>query len=133
MHLFVITFWMQPCPAGFYCPNKGELPKECPLGYYSNATGSVVCYICPEGHRCEMASSKPIPCTTGYYSSAGNITCSPCPAGHQCVNGAAPTQCAIGSWLLHFANTWFDWLIWQQPVLWGGYSIRNNELYRIKP
>ncbi len=106
MHGF-INFWylflnsnsvsfLQLCPEGFYCPNPTELPKACPLGYYSNSTGETTCKICPEGSRCDTVSSSPIACASGYYSAAGNITCTACPSGYKCVSGAPPTPCAIG-------------------------------------
>lgn len=74
------------------------MPEPCPLGYYSNSTGSTGCKVCPQGYSCEVPSEKPIKCPTGTYSSQGNITCSSCPAGYHCSNGAPPVMCAIGEY-----------------------------------
>ena len=93
---FTELFLFQKCPAGYYCPTVADMPKPCPLGYYTNSTGSTACKICPQGSRCETVSFLPVACASGYYSAAGNITCAACLAGYQCVNGAPPSPCSIG-------------------------------------
>lgn len=108
------------CPPGHSCPEGSALPRVCPSGRYSNASGlwdSEQCSICPSGSSCGTGSTSPtscapgsvqpqsgqaecVACVGGSYRSGGNGTrCEPCKAGSYCPRGAsAPLPCAAGTY-----------------------------------
>lgn len=104
---------IQPCPAGFYCPQgtgHGFL-NACPLGTYSPVRGlsaAAECLVCEAGFYCPDGSSQrhsvaPIPCPAGTFNprngSGHAFNCQPCPAGMACPNislTAPAVHCAEG-------------------------------------
>ena len=70
------------CPKGSYCPSA-EMPEHmiCPLGEYTDSTGSTSCTSCPAGHQCKDVSASPTTCPDGSYSGGGTSECTLCPAG----------------------------------------------------
>ena len=72
------------CPMGSYCPANTMLPTQylCPVGTYSNISGIYdisECSDCPAGYSCEtsgiIAPSRQ--CQAGYFCGGGSITSAP--------------------------------------------------------
>lgn len=80
----------------------GERCYPCPIGYYSDITGAVLCKKCPDGFMCPDKSILPIACPRGYYSDnktastdtwpQNGDTCLRCPPGTY-TNRTASTSC----------------------------------------
>ncbi|XP_069599133.1 uncharacterized protein K04H4.2-like [Ranitomeya imitator] len=104
----------QPCPRGFYCPQRTSLDwKPCPPGSYSSDLGlsdASGCRLCDGGKYCPLYNSTTVngDCAEGYYCISGAQrpdqeeeiigSAGPCPPGHFCPRGSvAPTPCPIGT------------------------------------
>lgn len=73
------------CPAGHYCPAGCSDPIPCPNGTFvldEYRSSAADCGPCPSGAICH--SSNPVP--------------EVCPKGSFCFNGAAPTNCPVGTY-----------------------------------
>lgn len=63
------------CPAGFYCyydslNNYKLVQNPCPAGYYNPNRGSTsisACLNCPAGYYCPPGTEFPVSCTPGAY------------------------------------------------------------------
>ncbi|XP_022100039.1 zonadhesin-like [Acanthaster planci] len=92
------------CPPGGYCPAGSAWPANCPLGTYSNSSGSKTpddCIACDPGYYCAGDNNpEPTgPCKPGYYCTggAGTPTQFAVPAGHYSNSGAyKPEPCPQG-------------------------------------
>eukprot|EP00057_Strongylocentrotus_purpuratus_P010951 XP_011665425.1 PREDICTED: proprotein convertase subtilisin/kexin type 5 [Strongylocentrotus purpuratus] len=67
------------CPPGGYCPAGTAFPANCPLGTYSNSSGSKSpddCIACDPGYYCAGDNNpEPTgPCNPGYYCTGGSGT-----------------------------------------------------------
>jgi len=70
------------CEKGFYCPRENmTVPFPCPLGEYTNNSGSLQCELCHAGFYCNRTDTEPIKCKHGFYSTEKMSICMPCPAG----------------------------------------------------
>ncbi|KAJ8035012.1 hypothetical protein HOLleu_22086 [Holothuria leucospilota] len=94
------------CPPGGYCPAGSAWPANCPLGTYSNSSGSKTaddCIACDPGYYCAGDNNpEPTgPCKGGYYCTGGSGTPiqHPTPAGHFTKDGAfKPEPCERGTY-----------------------------------
>lgn len=82
------------CPAGKYCPTGTEVPKDCPMGTFSNTTelwSKDQCMNCTAGRYCGAngLTSTSGPCKAGYYCPEGSSSeiAVPCVIGLHCPEG----------------------------------------------
>jgi hypothetical protein len=86
-----------PCPKGSYCLSGVSVAAACPIGTFSNQTGTVTsvdCTACSPGYYCaSVGLTAPTgPCDAGYYCQLGATIAAPinpiqggvCPAGGFC-------------------------------------------------
>ena len=76
---------------GHMCPNSGQEPIECPVGFYS-VGNTTICLTCPAGYTCLSTSTIPVACSLGYYSLEGNANCTQCEAGYACEDSKSPPR-----------------------------------------
>ena len=96
-----VTFWLHlwvTCKfkrnfliVGHMCPNSGQEPIECPVGFYS-VGNTTTCLTCPAGYTCLSTSTIPVACSLGYYSLEGNANCTQCEAGYACEDSKSPPR-----------------------------------------
>ena len=70
------------CGLGLYSLSASMTCQECPLGYYTNKTGSEKCLSCPEGHFCPGGLNEPQICPSGTFSTIGFSSCFSCQFGY---------------------------------------------------
>ena len=108
----------EDCPRGSFCPEGSSLPRPCPEGSYSSATGLTSANECiptDPGYFAPSGSAMQTPCAAGTIASApsssctqceagtyqeeeGKTACSACPTASYCPQGAAtPTVCPPGT------------------------------------
>ena len=76
---------------GHMCPNSGQEPIECPMGFYSSGN-TTTCLTCPAGYACLSTSTIPVACSHGYYSLEGVANCTQCEAGNACEDTKSPPR-----------------------------------------
>ncbi|XP_071497018.1 uncharacterized protein [Diadema antillarum] len=94
------------CPPGGYCPAGSAFPANCPLGTYSNSSGSKSpddCIACDPGYYCAGDNNpEPTgPCRAGYYCTGGSGTPiqHEVPAGHYSQDAAYKAEpCERGTY-----------------------------------
>lgn len=132
----------QPCPAGSYCPD-GINAVLCPLGTYSNVTGSVVCLNCGINTYSGQGATLCLSCGSGFYSPEGSASCSVCnvtftatPTDETCAGamngqiaitnvtgGTAPFQYSINNGMTYSGASTFTGLTA------GTYQVRVKDFY----
>lgn len=73
-----------PCPGGYSCSNKSQLPQLCTAGTYAS-NASLTCTSCPPGHMCpDSGMVQAIACPAGWYqTSSGQTSCTECGQGKE--------------------------------------------------
>jgi hypothetical protein len=93
------------CPRGQYCGSGTDIPHDCPLGTFNNATGNpsaAGCLPCLGGYMCDQTGlALPYkPCAASFYCPNGTVSATqPCTLGHYCPGGdMTPRACPAGTY-----------------------------------
>ena len=95
---------------GHMCPNSGQEPIECPMGFFS-VGNTTTCLTCPAGYACLSTDTIPVACSHGYYSLEGITNCTQCEAGYFCEDSKSPPRSCDPGTYVSFMTVPLLWIV----------------------